>query len=207
MPNALSQQIEDNIVSMLRRGCSHREIANTLHVSVGSVHNFCEVHVSNVDCSRGSRPRKLNRTEEQRCVLEMVRGRMDTCENVARSTQQVLGMRVSSHTIKHELHGASLCSQTNVKNPHLSSKNVKARLEFARVHKHWTVEDWNQIIFSNKNKINPTSIEDLVMDTRGDATFYTNYQSNSETWKWEDYGLEVYVHTWTWIDMQSRRAH
>ena len=69
-------------------------------------------------------------------MLEMVGGRMSTCADVARSVHQVLGMRVSSHTIKRALHRASLRSQTKIKKPHLSSKNVKAHLEFARVHKH-----------------------------------------------------------------------
>ena len=87
-------------------------------------------------------------------MLEVVRGRMDTCADVSRSAQQVLGMRVSSHTIKHALHRAGLRLQTKVKKPHLSSKNVKAHLEFARVHKHWTIEDWSQVIFLDKSKIN-----------------------------------------------------
>ena len=38
------------------------KIANTLHMSVGSVHDLCRVHVSYVDRSRGGRPRKLNST-------------------------------------------------------------------------------------------------------------------------------------------------
>ena len=61
--------------------------------------------------------------------------------------QQVLGMQVNSHTIKRVLYRAGLCLQTKVKKPHLSSKNVKARLELARVHEHWSVEGWSQIIF------------------------------------------------------------
>jgi transposase len=154
MPKALSRQTQDNIVSMLQRGYSHREIANTLHVSVGSVHNLRQVHVSDVNRLRRGRPRKLNRTQERRCVLEMVRGRVGTCADLARSSQQVLGVKVSSHTIKRALHRAGLRSQTKVKKPHLSLKNVKARLEFASVHEHWTIEDWSRVIFSDECKIN-----------------------------------------------------
>ena len=80
---------------MLQRGCSHREIANTLHVSVGSVYNIRKVHVFDANRLRGGKPQKLNRAYEQRCMLEVVRGRMGTCANVARSAQQVLGMRVA----------------------------------------------------------------------------------------------------------------
>ena len=51
---------------------------------------------------------------------------MGTCADVARSAQEVLEMRVSSHTIKHALHRGGLHSQTKVKEPHLSSTNMKA---------------------------------------------------------------------------------
>jgi hypothetical protein len=96
---------------MLQRGCLHREIANTLHVSVVSIHNLFQVHVSDVECLRGGRPQKLNEALEQRCVLEMVSGS------------------------KRALQRASLCSQTKMKKPHLSSINVKACLEITRVYK------------------------------------------------------------------------
>ena len=105
-------------------------------MSVGSVHNLCQTYVSDVDRSYRGKPQKLNRTQEQRCVLEMVRGRMGICAYIARFVQQVLGMQVNSNTIKRTLHRANLCLQTKIKKPHLSSKNVKARLEFARVHEH-----------------------------------------------------------------------
>ena len=78
-------------------------------------------------------------------MLKMIRGKMGTCADVVRSVQQVLGMQVSSHTIKRTLHRAGSRSQTKVKKSHLSSKNIKARLEFARVYEHWTVEDWSQV--------------------------------------------------------------
>ena len=58
---------------MLRRGCSFKEIANSLHVSIGSIHNICKVHVFDANRLRGGRPRKLNRAQEQRCMLEVVR--------------------------------------------------------------------------------------------------------------------------------------
>ena len=69
-------------------------------------------------------------------MLEMVKGRMGTCTNVARSVQQILEMQMSSHIIKRALHRASLRSQTKVKKTTSFFQNVKARLEFARVHEH-----------------------------------------------------------------------
>src|SRR5262249_50686011 len=38
--------------------------------------------------------------------------------------------------------------------PKLSAKNIKARFDFARHHRHWTVEDWKRVIWSGETKIN-----------------------------------------------------
>ena len=41
-----------------------------------------------------------------------------------------------------------------VKKPYLSEKHKKARLEFAKRHKDWTIEDWKKVIWSDETKIN-----------------------------------------------------
>ena len=61
---------------------------------------------------------------------------------------------MSHQTVMCTLVRAGLHSQQKVKKPHISAKNVKAHLEFARIHQHWTVEDWGRVVFSNESKIN-----------------------------------------------------
>ena len=61
---------------------------------------------------------------------------------------------MSRQIVMHTLDRAGLHSQKKVKKPHLSAKNVKARLEFARIHQHWIVEDWSRVVFSHESKIN-----------------------------------------------------
>ena len=69
---------------MLHRECSHREIARSLHVSIGAMHNLCQLHLPNANRSCGGRPRIISRAEERTYVLEMVRRRVDTCADAAR---------------------------------------------------------------------------------------------------------------------------
>ena len=37
--------------------------------------------------------------------------------------------------------------------PLLKELDMKRRLKFARAHKHWTVEDWNRVIFTDEMSI------------------------------------------------------
>ena len=162
MPKPLSREVEENILSMLHSGCSHREIARSLHVSIGAVHNLCQLHLPNANRFCGGRPRIMSRAEERTCVLEMVRGRVDTCADAARQVNQALGIQVSCQTIMRTLVRAGLHSQKKVKKPHLSAKNVKAHLEFSRIYQHWTMEDWSGIVFSDESKMNRFCLDGMT---------------------------------------------
>jgi hypothetical protein len=49
---------------------------------------------------------------------------------------------------------AGLKASAKIERPMLSKKNVTARLAFAKRHQHWTVADWEQVIWSDETKIN-----------------------------------------------------
>ena len=63
-------------------------------------------------------------------------------------------MQVCVETMRSALRRGGLQSQVKQKKPRLSIKNVKARLDFARAHLDWTIDDWSRVIFSNESKIN-----------------------------------------------------
>ena len=52
------------------------------------------------------------------------------------------------------LRRGGLQSQVKQKKPRLSIKNVKARLDFARAHLDWTIDNWSCVIFSDESKFN-----------------------------------------------------
>ncbi|KAJ1299316.1 hypothetical protein OPQ81_002724 [Rhizoctonia solani] len=49
---------------------------------------------------------------------------------------------------------AGLNPKKKVKKPKFTSAHQKAHYEFAEAHKHWTVEDWKQVLWSDETKIN-----------------------------------------------------
>jgi hypothetical protein len=56
--------------------------------------------------------------------------------------------------VRNFLRDAGLGSAKKVSKPTLSTKNVKERLGFAKMHKDWTICDWKRVVFSNETKIN-----------------------------------------------------
>jgi hypothetical protein len=61
---------------------------------------------------------------------------------------------VCVETVRNALREASLGSTAKVSKPTLSAKHVKERLEFAKMHKDWTVRDWERVVFSDETKVN-----------------------------------------------------
>jgi transposase len=100
---------------------------------MGSVHNIRKAYLPNVNCLRGSRPRILNTEMQQSCVLQLMRGRANTAPDVARHVEQDFGISVSTQTVRHALQRCGLSAQQKKKKPQLFDKNVKVRLDFARV--------------------------------------------------------------------------
>jgi hypothetical protein len=61
---------------------------------------------------------------------------------------------VSDRTVRRALQEAGLGAQEKMEKPRLSPKNIKARLEFAKRHQCWTIDDWKRVIWSDETKIN-----------------------------------------------------
>ena len=77
----------------------------------------------------------MNRTRELTNLLEIGKRTLDIAANAIRYVQQVLGMAISSQIVMHILIKVDLCHRQRQRS-HISSKNVKAYLEFAKIHQH-----------------------------------------------------------------------
>src|SRR5262249_36116028 len=65
-----------------------------------------------------------------------------------------LNVSVSDYTVRRVLVEAGLKSSPKIEKRLLSRKNIKARLEFAKRHQHWTAADWERVIWSDEIKVN-----------------------------------------------------
>ncbi|KAG8843994.1 hypothetical protein FRC20_003666 [Serendipita sp. 405] len=77
-------------------------------------------------------------------------GRVDT----APEAKRLLGLEVSNQTVHNALRAAGLRACVKAKKPALQISHRRCRLDFAITHRHWTMDDWSRVIFSDETKIN-----------------------------------------------------
>ncbi len=59
---------------------------------------------------------------------------------------------ISTRTMQRELKGLGLNSCVALRKPLISEANRKKRLQFAREHKDWTLEQWKKVMWSDESK-------------------------------------------------------
>jgi transposase len=150
----LSADIRDRILAHIDHGLSDRKVAAVVGVSRSSVQKIRKQHRSNVCAANRGRPASLSVQNKRHLVRLVTSGKLDTAVSANHQLQADLGVFVSDDTVRRMLMEAGLAASAKVAKPMLSRKNVAARLAFAKRHQHWTVEDWERVIWSDETKIN-----------------------------------------------------
>src|SRR5215470_6613827 len=150
----LSHDIQQNVLSLLGQGFTTRQVAEECGISRSTVQRLRQKRLPDAELSRGGRPEKLSPQDKRTCVRAVTSGRLDTATAAAKQLREETGVEVSDLTVRRALQEAGLKAREKEAKPKLSAKNIKARLEFARRHRHWTVADWKRVIWSDETKIN-----------------------------------------------------
>ena len=146
--------VRNIVVSLLQSGLSYRQVADRLVLGYGTVQKIATVSgIERVRPKRG-RPSKLSETTKRSIVRNVCSGKYDTAVQAARDLQTDQGITVNPQTIRNVLKSKGLRARHKVKKPAISLRNRKKRLEFAKVHEHWTLADWSRVIWSDETKIN-----------------------------------------------------
>ena len=75
--------------------------------------------------------------------------------DLTKTLKEKHGISVDRRTVAKALNNEGLKAGEKKKKSGLSKKNIiKARFDWAKQHKDWTVQDWNEVIFSDESKIN-----------------------------------------------------
>jgi hypothetical protein len=79
--------------------------------------------------------------------------------------QTASGRDVSTRTVREELHEMGFWRAAPHK-PKITMHNAKRRLEWCKAHRHWTLEQWKHVFWSDESP-------------------FTIWQSNWQFWVWQ----------------------
>jgi hypothetical protein len=117
------------------------------------VNRIRKKHFENIIMPRGGRPQILITWKKRYAVKLVTVGGWDSTVKTTRELKSALAIDVCVETVRNLLREAVLGSVEKVSKPALFAKNVKEKLEFAKMHKDWTVCDWKGVVFSDETKI------------------------------------------------------
>src|SRR5258708_3553467 len=151
---SISQQTHNDILSLLDQGKSCRKIVLATGVHYSTVSKLRSQLRSALAKAQGGWPSKLNSTTIHHAIQIISTGRAETASQVTKSLQETLPESVSVQTVQRALKKTGLKAVVKAKRPALSQHHHRERLDFAKSHQHWTVEDWKRVIWSDETKIN-----------------------------------------------------
>lgn len=104
-------------------------------------------HLENLP--KSGRPRKTTIWTDRR--IKRI-SQNDPWMSAPRIIAEIPEIMVSSRTVQRRLVDAKLFSRRPAKKPLISARNRVARLEFARRHLNWTVDEWKKVLFSDETR-------------------------------------------------------
>src|SRR5260221_1131826 len=151
---SISQQTQNDIISLLEQGKSCRQIAQEIGVHYSTVSKFHSKLNFTPPKGKGGCPSKLTPTAICHAIHIISTGKADTAVDVTKSLQETFPGTISASTVRRGLKKSGLNAVVKTKGPVpvLSQHHHRERLDFAKAHEHWTVEDWKRIIWSDGRK-------------------------------------------------------
>ena len=151
----LSEEEMNKGSGMLEAGLSQREVARVLEVSQSVVSRmWTRFHLTGnvMHQHAGGRERSTTRTQDRFIALQARRHRFNNATTLRSELQNATGVRLSTQTIRNRLHEACLRSRRPAIRIPLTRHHVQERLEWARDHVTWALNDWTPILFTDESR-------------------------------------------------------
>jgi transposase len=150
----ISRESEVNIVALLIKGKSTREVAKSLGFSQSTVNRVRRKCCSSLELPKRGRREILTPSERRLAVRLVTIGGLETATKAAKVLRLDREVGFCDNTLRNALRNVGLRACEKISKPCLSPKNIQERFRFAMIHKDWTVEDWKRVVFSDETKIN-----------------------------------------------------
>jgi len=128
-----------------------REITKIINIPKSTVGDI-KTRGTGISKPRPGRPKKLS-TCDIRQIIRYIRTNKSTRRITLTQLKKLFRLQVHEHTLRTALQKAGYHHRIARRRPYLNKRDRKRRLQFARQHKDWTVEQWASVLFSDEMAI------------------------------------------------------
>lgn len=168
---------------MRRNGQSYRSIATRLRRSLSTIHRSIQRYrlTNSLVRRRGQgRKRCTSRRDDRFLQLQVRRNTKLTAVQARNVLEEVRGVRVSERTVRRRFEEVGIGSFVPAKAPKLERHHRTNRLYFAREHRHWNIEEWGQVLFTDECRIMLNQIDgrQRVWRRKGERYIQSNFENS-----------------------------
>ena len=147
-----SDDLKERIIKLLKEGNTQRKVAEILncsHIAISYINKKFNESGSVVNRTRCGRPRSTSKRDDRQLRQSVQNMRRGTSNEINGKWAQ----NVCDRTVRNRINemGYSFCKAKT--KPFLTKLHRKKRLEWFKEHRHWTVDDWKKVIFSDESRV------------------------------------------------------
>ncbi|KAG2216242.1 hypothetical protein INT45_001902 [Circinella minor] len=152
--NPISNDQLNSVKVLLKGGYSVRYINKKVGVSTGKISKIRNSLGLLPTVAKKGRPAILKSRDINFLTYSVASGVISNAVEATKMLQTDFNINVCAQTTRRVLQKAGFQAKVKPKKPALSNDNIKKRLKWAYKHRHWTVKDWEQVIWSDETRVN-----------------------------------------------------
>lgn len=152
----ISAALRGQIILLYRQEVSQVKIAKTIKYSRCALQNTIKRYQQTgtyINLPKSGRKRVTTAREDRFIELTALRDRHQSAIGISGELRGQLNKVVSVRTVRRRLAAANLPARKPRRKPLLNEGHRKQRLDWAKRHRNWTVDDWAKVIWSDESNI------------------------------------------------------
>ena len=171
-------ELKNKIIDLLRSGMTRKQVPNFYNVPLNTVKSIIRRR------NKETGTQKLVTKQGRKLVLgpRCVRRLLNFVRNnnkqplfyIAVNLKTLDGSKLSQKTIKRYVHRSGIRSYIAASKPYLTSKHIAARLNWCITRQKWSMQQWNNVAFSDESSFTLKPIKNHSRVWRLSNTRYCN---------------------------------
>lgn len=157
------------IVHLHEQGLGYKAIAKQTEKNISTVRYTIKRYKEDgtlTDRSKPGRPRAATTRDDRILVRKSRQDRFKGSTALVKDLKESTGTSIAPRTARRILQKYGLTARTPRRKPMLTSVHRKRRLEWAKEHKSWSLEQWSKVIFSDESNFDLQNIAGICQYVR-----------------------------------------